>query len=219
MNKFTKKNFMLVAVLIGSGVIAAALLIAAGIVWIDLLQRIGDTKVAREKVEKLTKAKPAPGEENERLIKQDIEIFKQAANELRKAFGSPLEPAVDAFIKELQPPYASQLTDEQHDRFRVHPANEDEMSQEQIRKLKTRKLSVEDFRGLFQEAFENNPSTINPGFGVIEMAIFHKAGKGLNQSTFTATCNQLEILEVYISNSTRHGGEEIKVAIIVCPVG
>ena len=159
MNKFTKKNFMLVAVLIGSGVIAAALLIAAGIVWIDLLQRIGDTKVAREKVEKLTKAKPAPGEENERLIKQDIEIFKQAANELRKAFGSPLEPAVDAFIKELQPPYASQLTDEQHDRFRVHPANEDEMSQEQIRKLKTRKLSVEDFRGLFQEAFENNPGS------------------------------------------------------------
>lgn len=159
MNKFTKKNFMLVAVLVGSGVLAAALLIAAGIVWLDLLQRIGDTKAAREKVEKLTKAKPAPGDENERRIKHDIVIFQKAAKELRKAFGSPLEPAVEAFIKELQPPYAKQLTDEQHERFRIHPANEDEMSQEQIRNLKTRKLSVEDFRGLFQEAFENNPGS------------------------------------------------------------
>ena len=54
MNKFTKKNFMLVAILAGSGVVAVALLIVAGIVWFDLLQRINDTKVAREKVEKLS---------------------------------------------------------------------------------------------------------------------------------------------------------------------
>lgn len=158
MSKFTKKNSMLMTILIGSGVIAAVLLVAAAVIWINLLQRINDTKEARNKVEQLTQAKPAPGDENEKRIRKDIAVFQKAAGDLRRSFVNPLQPAVDAFINELKPPYASRITDEQHDRLRVHPENESEMSSEQIRKLKVRKLTLDEFRELFRETFENDPA-------------------------------------------------------------
>ena len=158
MNSFVKRNTMLVAVLIGSGVVAAGLLIVAGLVWIGLLQRMSATENARSKVVALTKARPAPGAENERRIQHDIDIFKKAAGELRAYFASPLKPAVDEFIKELQPPRADRITDEQHERLRVHRENEADMTQEEIRKLPVAKLTQETFKELFRETFESDPA-------------------------------------------------------------
>ena len=158
MNKFAKKNSMLVAVLIGSGLVTIGLLILAGLIWIGLLTRMSNTEKALEKVKSLTAAKPTPGKMNEDIVKSDIEIYKKASAELRAYFVSPLRPAVEAFINELRPPEASLITDEQHERLRTRKDDESEMTPEQIRKMPVRKLTLEEFRELFRETFESDPA-------------------------------------------------------------
>ena len=158
MNKFAKKNIMLVTVLVGSGIVAAALLICAGVIWIALSQQIKTTQNVKSKIKSLVAAELAPGLENELRVKQSIDVYKVAAAKQRARFASPLQPAVDEFIKELQPPIASRLTDDQHERLRVRRDDESEMSSEQIRKLPVRKLTQEEFKELFRETFESDPA-------------------------------------------------------------
>ena len=158
MNKFAKKNIMLVSVLIGSGIVAAALLICAGVIWIALSQQIKTTQNVKSKIKSLVAAELAPGLENELRVKQSIAVYKVAAAKQRARFASPLQPAVDEFIKELQPPIASRLTDDQHERLRVRRDDESEMSSEQIRKLPVRKLTQEEFKELFRETVESDPA-------------------------------------------------------------
>ena len=158
MNKFAKKNIMLVAVLVGSGVVAAGLLICAGVVWIALSQQIKNTQNVKNKVKTLVNAELAPGVENEARVKTSIGIYKAAATKLRTRFVPPLQPAVDEFIKELQPPIAQRLSEEQREKLRIHPENESELTPEQISKLPMRKLTQAEFKEFFRETFESDPA-------------------------------------------------------------
>ncbi len=154
MNRFTKKNIVFISVLSVTGVIAAILLIIAGIVLFGLIDSMGKTKEARAQVEKLTKAKPAPGAENEERINKDIAVYKDAAKGIRKGFSTPLQPAVDAFIKELAAPSTAQMSDEQQERYRVQVPKIDEMSDEEKKKLPMRKLTLDEFKEFYRERFE-----------------------------------------------------------------
>lgn len=154
MSRFTKKNIVFISILWVAGAVAAILLVIAGVVLFKLLDSIGDTQKARAKVESLTRAKPAPGRENEERIKQDIVVYKKAAANLRKGFISPLQPAVDAFIAELAAPNTLLMTEEQQERYRVKHPNIDEMDDAQRKKLPMRRLTLEEFKEFYRERFE-----------------------------------------------------------------
>lgn len=154
MNRFTKKNMVFISVLSASGAVAAILLIFAAIVLFGLLDSMGETKNARARVEKLTRAKPAPGVENEERIKKDIEVYKDAAKGIRKGFSTPLQPAVDAFIKELAAPGTQQMSEDQQERYRVRDPKIDEMDDAQKKKLPMRKLTLDEFKEFYRERFE-----------------------------------------------------------------
>ena len=157
MNRFVKKNFVLLAALIGSGAVSLGLVIAALIVSFELLTSMNETQEVRNKVNKLNKSTPVPGAINASRIQHDIDIYQKSVSDLKKMFRFPLDPAVEAFISTLAAPNPKRLTQEQIDRFRIRDPKEDEMDEEQIKKLplKMRKLTLDEFKELFRERFEN----------------------------------------------------------------
>ena len=103
MNSFVKKNGVLVGVLALSGIAALTLLIFIFINLFGLFDKIDETRQASDRVRSLNKSRPAPCEENEKLIKSDIAVLDNAIKGLRGGFDFPLQVAVDEFIKVLEP--------------------------------------------------------------------------------------------------------------------
>ncbi len=149
-----KKNKTLFLSLIGAGIVSLGLLVYVVIVlaqWSDARKRTED---ARGKVEKLNNAKPAPGAENESRIQKDIELYEEKNKGLVDNFKSPLRPAVDAFLKELPPPRADMLTEEEIELYKVEGTGIEADGDTKAVPLKIRKLSYRDFRNLFMSRFE-----------------------------------------------------------------
>ena len=105
MNKnFLKANLAMTLILAAAGVVALALMVFSVIVLIDWAGYSERTEKARDNIRKLVNQKPSPSKENQRRIQADTEVYKKAAEGLRRQFKSPLQPALDEFFKVLQPP-------------------------------------------------------------------------------------------------------------------
>ena len=149
-----KKNKILFLSLIGAGVISLVLLVYVFVIlvqWSDARKRTED---ARGKVDQLNKATPAPGAENESRIQKDIELYEEKNKGLVDNFKSPLRPAVDAFLAELDPPKAEMLTEEEIELYKVEGTGIEADGDTKAVPLKIRKLSYRDFRNLFISRFE-----------------------------------------------------------------
>ncbi|MBE6363597.1 MAG: hypothetical protein E7054_08080 [Lentisphaerae bacterium] len=162
MNSFVKKNGVLVGVLALSGIAALTLLIFIFINLFGLFDKIDETRQASDRVRSLNKSRPAPCEENEKLIKSDIAVLDNAIKGLRGGFDFPLQVAVDEFIKVLEPPLVAGkagdvgLNEEEYENFRYVYPGEDDMDSEKRAALpkKARKLSLDDFKKLYSGRFE-----------------------------------------------------------------
>ena len=162
MNSFVRKNGVLVGILALSGIAALTLLVFIFINLFGLFDKIDETRQASSRVHSLNNSKPAPCEENERLIKSDIAVLDNAIRGLRSGFDFPLQVAVDEFIKVLEPPKVAReagdagLNEEEYGDFRYIYPGEDDMDSEQRDKLpkKARKLSLDEFKKLYSGRFE-----------------------------------------------------------------
>ena len=103
MNRFVKNNMLLIAVFVISGVAAVALMIYALIEYVQMAQQIGKIDELRSQIETIGKQTPRPVDENKPRLEADIKLYEKSAADLRSHFGRPMQPAVDAFIKAIQP--------------------------------------------------------------------------------------------------------------------
>ena len=101
-NRFVKNNIGLLAVTSVCSLVALVVLVFVIIESIQMGQNSAKVKVMRDKIQEIIKQNPAPVEGNKPLIKQDIEVYRRAAAELQSHFGTPMEPALAAFFKELK---------------------------------------------------------------------------------------------------------------------
>lgn len=102
MNRFVKNNLVLFIVLGVSVVVALALLVWTAIRYTQMTRYINETDKLRKQIGELIAKTPAPVDENKPRISADIDLYSKTAAGLQKRFGHPLDPAVDAFIKELK---------------------------------------------------------------------------------------------------------------------
>jgi hypothetical protein len=100
-NRFIKKNMMLVLVFAVTLVLVAFLLAVAAIQHARMDSYIAKTNELRQQIETLHKQKPVPVRENERPLKENTKLYEKAANDLEVYFGQPFKPAMDAFVAEL----------------------------------------------------------------------------------------------------------------------
>ena len=101
-NRFVKNNIGLLAVTSICSLVALVVLVFVIIESIQMGQNSAKVKLMRDKIQEIIKQNPAPVEGNKPLIKQDIEVYRRAAAELQSHFGTPMEPALAAFFKELK---------------------------------------------------------------------------------------------------------------------
>ena len=101
MNRFIKKNIMLVLVFCVALVLVAFLLGLAAVQHARMARYIKKTEELRDQIKTLHQQKPVPVKENERPLKVNTQLYNKAADELEVYFGQPFKPAVDAFIAEL----------------------------------------------------------------------------------------------------------------------
>jgi hypothetical protein len=101
MNRFIKKNIMLVLVFSVALVLVAFLLVLAAIQHARMASYMKKTEELREQIATLHKQTPVPVRENEAPLKQNTALYNQAADSLESYFGRPFQPALDAFIAEL----------------------------------------------------------------------------------------------------------------------
>lgn len=102
MNRFVKNNLVLFIVLGLSVVVAVALLVWTAIRYAQMTRYINETDKLRKQIGELIAKTPAPVDDNKPRISADIDLYSKTAAGLQKHFGHPLDPAVDAFIKELK---------------------------------------------------------------------------------------------------------------------
>ena len=102
MNRFVKNNLVLFIVLGVSVVVALALLVWTAIRYTQMTRYINETDKLRKQIGELIAKTPAPVDDNKPRISADIDLYSKTAAGLQKRFGHPLDPAVDAFIKELK---------------------------------------------------------------------------------------------------------------------
>ncbi len=155
-NKMIKKNLPLFASLAVAAVFALGLLIWVALLifdWNSYWQRTDD---ARTKVRRLLKQDPRPGKENEARVRHDVDIYKKAAEGLRKQFKSPLQPALDAFLSALQPPQIAVLTDEEKEQYKVEGTGIEADVESGVKAvpLKIRQLKQEEFCEFFRARFD-----------------------------------------------------------------
>lgn len=154
MKKNVKKNIVMILSLSVAGVVALALLVYAVILFFDWSGYRSRTDKAREKIESLRKQKPAPGAENEERIKKDIALYEEKGRGLIDNFKSPLRPAADAFLKELPPPLASALSDEEKEMYKVPGTGEEGDEETPAVPLKIRQLTFDELKAFFAARFE-----------------------------------------------------------------
>ena len=156
MNKAIKKNMVLVLSLSVTGVAALVLLVFVVIFLLRWSEYRDRTEVARNKIRDLVKQKPAPGPENEKRIKTDIALYEERGRGLVDNFKSPLRPALDAFLKELPPPLASGLSEEEIALYREDAGEEktEDGEDKPAKPVKIRKLKYEDVRKFFSARFQ-----------------------------------------------------------------
>ena len=99
MNRFVKKNMILIIVISLSSVAAIALLVWTAIEHSRMSAYINQVNKLREDIGVLVSKKPAPVDENKPRIRQDIETYSKAADAFVRAFNDPLLPALEDFIK------------------------------------------------------------------------------------------------------------------------
>lgn len=102
MNRFVKKNMILIIVISLSSVAAIALLVWTAIEHSRMSAYINQVNKLREDIGVLVSKKPAPVDENKPRIRQDIETYSKAADAIERAFNDPLLPALEEFIKVVQ---------------------------------------------------------------------------------------------------------------------
>lgn len=101
MNRFVKKNIMLVLVFCVALVLVAFLLGLAAVQHARMAKYIKKTEELRDQIKTLHQQKPVPVKENERPLKVNTELYNKAADEIEVYFEQPFKPAVEAFIAEL----------------------------------------------------------------------------------------------------------------------
>lgn len=101
MNRFIKKNIMLVLVCGVALVLVAFLLVLAAVQHARMASYIEKTNALREQIASLHKQTPVPVRGNEAPLKHNAALYNQAADELERYLGRPFQPALDAFIAEL----------------------------------------------------------------------------------------------------------------------
>lgn len=101
MNRFVKKNFMLVLVLSVALILVAFLLALAAVQHTRMASYIAKTEELRQQIAALHKQKPVPVRENEFPLRKNAELYTEAANKLENYFGQPFKPAMDAFLAKL----------------------------------------------------------------------------------------------------------------------
>ena len=161
----------MVLVLSCTGIVAVGLLIYALMLVFELDGFISRTSAASDSVRKLRTQTPRPGTENEERIKKDIAVYRKAADGLRGHFQLPLQSGVDKFIAKLAPPSARLLTQDDIEKFRVPPKEDEDVDDENNKKkpIVMRKLKIDEFKELFKTHFdrmmenrqEHQRSTVN----------------------------------------------------------
>lgn len=102
MKRIIKNNLVLIIVLGASLVVTIGLLVWTTMDYIQMSRYISQTERLRSDIATLIKKKPAPVEGNVPLVETDMKLYSGAADRLRRMFGHPFEPAVDAFISTLR---------------------------------------------------------------------------------------------------------------------
>ncbi|MCI5778491.1 MAG: hypothetical protein MR051_01505 [Lentisphaeria bacterium] len=154
--KVIKRNLPMFMILGAAGVIALGLLVYVVILILDWNAYWDRTDKARARIRTLLRQKPSPGAENEKRIRHDVEIYKKAAEGLRKQFKSPMQPALDEFFKVLQPPLITALSEEEKERYK-EPGTGVEADPEAGTKavpLKIRKFTQDEFVEFFRSRFD-----------------------------------------------------------------
>ena len=102
MNRFVKNNLVLIIVLGISLVATIGLLVWTTMQYLQMWQYITQTEKLREEIANLIKKTPAPVEGNIPLIETDRKLYARIAEQIRKPFGHPLQPALEQFISVLR---------------------------------------------------------------------------------------------------------------------
>ena len=143
--KFVKANLAMILILSVAGAAALALAVLICIVLADWYGYSERTEKARDSIRKLVNQKPSPSKENLKHIEEDIEVYKKAAEGLRRQFKSPLQPALDVFFKVLLPP--------QPVAFEIRDGNgsvDEEQTRAEIAKYTA---SLENFQAFLQKKY------------------------------------------------------------------
>ena len=77
MNRFVKQNLMLITVMGTACVVALALLVYAGILYIEMRQCIMESQSLKMSIVELSKSDPAPIDANRPLLQKDIDHYKK----------------------------------------------------------------------------------------------------------------------------------------------
>ena len=101
-NRFVKNNFWLLTAVSVCSLVALGLLIFTLVEYVQMYMYITKVEDFRQQIGKIIKQKPAPVEGNKKLIRQDIDLYRKVASELRMHFGRPMQPAVDKFFSVLK---------------------------------------------------------------------------------------------------------------------
>ena len=149
-----RKNLVMIVTLSATGLVAVVLLIYMLILFFDWSVYRGRTETARNEVQALVNRKPAPGDENERRIQQDIELYEVKSREMVDSFKSPIHAAVERFLEVLPPPLLKQLTDDEKEYYKKPGTGIYDDDKTQEIPLAIRKLSYDDFRKFFTDRFD-----------------------------------------------------------------
>ncbi len=101
MNKFIKKNMMLVIVAVITLIILLVLAYMVFIKHAAMQNYINQTDTLKNQIKELIKQKPAPVEGNLEPIKKDTEKYKNKFKEIRILFGMTYYPAVKIFAEDM----------------------------------------------------------------------------------------------------------------------
>ena len=153
-NNKIRKNLVMIITLSATALAALILVIYMLILFFDWSVYRGRTEAARNEVQALVNRKPAPGDENERRIRQDIELYEAKSREMVNSFKSPIHAAVERFLEVLPPPVLKNLTDDEKEYYKKPGTGifDDDKSKEVP--LAIRKLSYDDFRKFFSDRFD-----------------------------------------------------------------
>ncbi|MCQ2352065.1 MAG: hypothetical protein MJ033_01125 [Victivallaceae bacterium] len=98
MNRFVKKNQMLVTVLAVAAVIVFALLIYSGYLIFEVSVANSKTEEFADSIRMLRRSKPAPVKENRAPIQEDAKTYRQGVENFFAYFDRPYQHAADRFL-------------------------------------------------------------------------------------------------------------------------